>query len=1196
MKHYERFITTLNTKLLIFDGAIGTMLQKENLSPVDYGGASFQMLSDILSLSRPDILKKIHIEYLQAGADAIETNTFGASVLRLEEYDFKQIDARFFDTSAQTFDLQTASHEEIARQLNHAACRIAREAIEEYRTHIDYDGRELFVTGSIGPSNYVLSPTEADLKKGTWTRVEDNFYQQVTALIDGGADIILFETQQDILEVKAAVAGAKKAMTFRGVRLPIMVQITVDSFSRMQIFNTDIVAALTTVAGIGIDTFGINCSIGPDLMGPTLQKLSEHSGLPISVLPNAGLPHSENGETVYTLTPEDLAEHMVGFVKQYGVRVVGGCCGTTPEHIRHIRNAVSGLTPEPVKKQNRLMISGPQNAVDIDGSESLIRIGERLNVRGSKKVRDAVETNGPVQYTILDEVVREQLNEYGTPIIDICMDSSVVDTKRVLPESVKAVTVDFKGALCLDSFDPDALKEAVDVYPGRPMINSISMERYAGEQSKADRILELTAFHSPVYIGLAADDNGPAQTRQEKAAIAEQLISVCEKYAVPASQLLVDINAFPIGSESSETLNFALESLESIPLIKQLSDGVKTTIGVSNLTNGLAKKPYMRMVLTSVFLDEGRKRGLDAAIVNPNHYVPVSGLDSADYDRAIKIIFEKDMTAYAELEAIADLKQGKRVVAKKRYDELSPEDSVCEKIKDGVKTKKEGTLFFGNLKVAYSDAIVEDAARAIETITPVDFINDYLMTAMQELGDRFSAGEVSLPHLLKSADIMKQVMGFIETVIGNASDLETTYRGTIVIGTVYQDVHSIGKDLTKTLLENYGYRVVDLGVQVPLIDFIQTAKEEKADAIGMSSLLVQTANHMITVAEMMKKEQLDIPILIGGAPVNQRHAAYVAAAGQSDPESLKQDVFFCSSAMSCITILETLFSENREMFIQTNGDALKQTFRDATAVLVEKTRPANAKVIDFRAYTVPDCKSGFAEHTPAVADMALNRPALQSLNWKAGSAVLREKQGLLKNDSERLIDHWINEADKNAWIKPTGRTGLFKCNRVGDALVIYDIHDDEKEIARIDFEAIRSNGRSRPESLAHYFLPIESGKKDIIGLQISTAGTCSAQTVETFQQHGDVESAHLLSGLANRVAEDLAGMLHSNLKNRTGAGDSSGRRYSPGYPGLQIEANAVIYDLLNAGELGITLTDAGGFFPLSTTAAIVCFHPDAEYV
>lgn len=341
------FRSVLKEKIIVLDGAMGTMLQQLNLGPKDFGGAEFEMLSDILSLTRPDALESVHLQYLQAGADCIETNTFGASPLRLKEYDFSRLDDSAFPETDAPFDIRSAGYDQIAHEMNLAGCRAARTAIDTYKASLAYDGRPLFVAGSVGPSNYVLSPTQADLKHGTWDEIARNFYVQVKALIQGGADIVLFETQQDILEVKAAIAGAKQAMTETGTDLPIMVQVTVNAFSRMQIFNTDILAALATVQDMGIDVFGINCSLGPDLMAPTVEKLAQASSLPISILPNAGLPESENGRTVYRLSPEDLAGHLHHFAAHHGVNLVGGCCGTTPDHIRQIKKRVSGITPSP---------------------------------------------------------------------------------------------------------------------------------------------------------------------------------------------------------------------------------------------------------------------------------------------------------------------------------------------------------------------------------------------------------------------------------------------------------------------------------------------------------------------------------------------------------------------------------------------------------------------------------------------------------------------------------------------------------------------------------------------------------------------------------------------------------------------------------------------------------------------------------
>ncbi len=1188
MTTYDEFLSYVRENVVVLDGAMGTMIQQLGLTPADFGGESYLMLSDLLSFSRPDDLMAIHLQYLRAGAHAIETNTFGASALRLEEYDFKGLDTGAFRGIPEGRVLSDLSAREMGREMNLAAALVARRAVDAHKADVDYDGRPLYVVGSIGPSNYVLSPTDADLKRGTWALIEANFFHQVTALIDGGVDILLFETQQDILELKAAISGGMKAMAAKGVRLPVMAQVTVNEFSRMQIFNTDIVAASTTIAACGVDIFGINCSIGPDLMEPTVKKLAETQDIPISILPNAGMPESEFGRTVYKLSPDDFADQLEKFATTYGVNMVGGCCGTSPDHIRAISQRLKGVAPARRSPDGLLRLSGPQESVVIEEG-GFLRIGERLNVRGSKKVRDAVEGDGPMDVDALAEVVREQISDLGTSILDVCMDSNVVDTSQVLPQVIQAMTGDFKGVMSIDSFDSEALAEGVKAYPGRPLINSISMESVAGGTSKAEAILKCTAFHSPLYIGLCADDTGPAQKSDEKARIAKAMVDICGKYGIAPRQLFVDINAFPIGSESEEGMNFAAESLGAIPKIKALAPGLKTTIGVSNLTNGLAKKPYMRMVLTSVFLDEGRKLGLDAAIVNPNHYVPVESIDKKDYEMARAIILDRDMDAFTELEAVAAAKSGLRKVKKRRYDDMPAAEAVCERIKDGVREAQPGTLTVRDAEFAYKDAVVLQAAEALKAITPIDFISGHLMVAMEALGSRFAQGEVSLPHLLKSADVMKQVMTYIEAVLGSSEGGAVRYKGTLVLGTVFQDVHSIGKDLTRTLLENYGYRVIDLGVQVPLVDFIETAKREKADAIGMSSLLVQTAGHMITVAAMAKAEGLDIPLLIGGAPVTLKHAAAVAMAGDENPEILRPDVFYCDSSMTCVNVMENLCSETRDAFITANGERLRAALGKKDAPAPESLPPLE---ISFEGLKDSICH-GTMTFSPKVEDIPLNRAALLALNWREGSRTKRLERGLTDEAAHAEIDTWVREAGEKGWVIPKGRVALFPCNSDGDDLIVFDPDAHDVELCRIPMPPMPLDGHR--VSLARYFRPVADGVSDVVGFQMATAGASSAHQVDIFQAENESACAHLLQGVADRVAEDFATCLNDRVKDMAGFVNGSGRRFSPGYPGVNIEANRQIYRLLAGESLGASLTDAGGFYPTSSTAAIVCFHPEVKY-
>lgn len=1190
---------------------MGTQIQNLDLTDQDFGGADYRMLGDLLSFSNPDSIVDIHHDYYQSGANGVETNTFGACPFRLSEYDFSKLDLTKFSAVPEGMDLHTASYEDLAYALSKKGAELAAEARTRYKQNSDYDGRPLYVIGSIGPSNRVLSKTDADLRESTYDDVVDNFYHQVLGLIDGGADVLLYETQQDILELKAAVHGGRKAMKERGATPAVMAQVTVDQFSKMQIFNTDIHAAMVTMEGVGIDVFGINCSIGPDLMIKTVDALSTYSKLPISVIPNAGLPVSENGETVYKFQPDDLAEYLYSFVTEKGVNIVGGCCGTGPDHIRAIADKVRGIKPADRTPDPGLYISGPQNAVKLDSSEALIRVGERLNVRGSKKVLDAVENEtGTIDHDVLEEVVGEQLNDLGLTVIDVCMDSNQVDTTKAICEVIHHQTGDFAGAMSLDSFGVDTLEAAIKMYPGRPIVNSMSMEEVEAGVTKVEAVVQATNDHNPLYVALAADGDGPAATRETKTQVAQNIIDEAGRFGVSPDRIFIDMNVFPLGSESDPSMNFALESLEAIPMIKALAPGLKTICGVGNLTNGLAKKPYMRKVLTSVWLDEGRKRGLDAAIINSNHYVFVEDLDEHDYQLALRAILERDMDAFEELEAIAEAKTGKVVERRTSYDDLDLEESMCQKIFDGYKEREAGTFVIDGHEYTYIDKIVLQSVEAIKTHKPLDFINDYLMAAMQRLGDGFAAGDVSLPHLLKSADVMKQVMGFLEEYMRVQSGVdiheEIKYKGTIVLGTVYQDVHSIGKDLAKTLFENYGYRVVDLGVMTPLQEYIDKAKEVKADAIGMSALLVQTSNHMITVSKMMQEQGLeDTAILIGGAPVSDRHAAYVAMAGHDDVETMRRNVFYCATAMDGVNTLGGLVSsDNKSSFLDTNFDRLQKRYERA-----EKRAGEDKKLLE----TLPRREVSFDKHTlpdspykaPEKIEMStvdfrshINKKNLYSLNWRFGGKSKRSKQGLDESHLENLFDEWTQKVTDEGWLEPQGMTGVFPCYSDGDEVVVLDIDDHGKELCRFPFDVVIGSGKEDTISSAQYFKPLGSDSLDAIALQISSAGPDIEGQLARFKEEGNSESALFLQGLSDRLAEDMAQYIHDHTRAQLNfEGTSIGTRWSPGYPAItDTTLNRHIYDILDAKRnLGVSITEVGEFHPTGCTAALVSFHPDARY-
>jgi 5-methyltetrahydrofolate--homocysteine methyltransferase len=592
---------------------------------------------------------------------------------------------------------------------------------------------------------------------------------------------------------------------------------------------------------------------------------------------------------------------------------------------------------------------------------------------------------------------------------------------------------------------------------------------------------------------------------------------------------------------------------------------------------------------------------LDSAIVNPNHYVPVDSLDRRDYELALKIIMQRDMDAFTRLEEIALVKRGQKVTTRKHYDELSAPDAIREKIKDGVKERVSGTVELDGWLFDYQDKIVERVVEAIETIPPLTLINDYLMAAMRELGDRFGAGEVSLPHLLKAADVMKQVMTFLESYMNRTAGKEDpavkTCKAKIVLGTVYQDVHSIGKDLCKTLFENYGYEVIDLGVQVPLEKFVAVAIAEKADAVGMSALLVQTSNHMITVAQMMEKAGLKLPILIGGAPVNKRHAAVVAMRGQDNPERIKGDVFYCPSAMDGVNVMESLLSDHSEAFLAANREALRENYLQGQqrGQKTENLSKYSRRSVDFERYAVPKVTCGMECIQIPLNGIDLNEKALYSLNWKMGGRMSWRKKGLTEQDVIQMKRQWIETAAKNQWLQPQGCMGVFPCQSEGDELIIFDTKDKTRERARLQFDLLSGRNKKDVFSPAQWFLPRSSGEKDVVGLLIATVGLYQQDMIQRFQKEGDTERAYLLQGLGDRVAEDLAAMLHARLRAQVGVDAKCGVRYSPGYPGLAIQYNRPLYELLDARRLGIRLTEAFQFIPTSTTAAVVCFHPAAAY-
>ncbi len=1180
------FLDCIKSSTLLLDGAMGTMIQNLNLTAQAYGGEKFEMLADLLSLSRKKEIEAIHYAYFEAGANAVETNTFGANKLRLEEFDFTQLDVSNFPKELDTNDIHS-----IVSLLNVRSVQIAKQALTKYKQTKEYDGRPLFILGSVGPSNYILSSTQADLKKATFAQIEENFFEQTLALTQAGADAILLETQQDALELKAAIFGVKKAFEASNITLPIIAQVTVNEFACMQLFNTELLAAITTVASLPIDMFGINCSIGPKQMVSFVKLISEYCPIPFSVIPNAGMPKLENGQTIFDVPKEEFSEIVASFSTKYGASLVGGCCGSSPEYIRLLALQLKDTVRAERHIKETVFVSGPQYAIPLDSTDSLIQIGERLNIRGSKKVRLATENDDAIDHSVLEEVIQEQINDLGIKIIDVCMDSNQIDTTKTLCSVIENQTYDFTGAMCIDSFDIEALAQAISYYPGRPIINSISLEEASKGVSKIDAILQETAQHQPIYIALTTDGEGPAITAKKKVELAEQIITKAKEYHINPNQILIDVNAFPIGTETDPNMNFAVESLNAIGPIKALAKGLKTTIGIGNLTNGLAKKPYMRKILTSVFLHEATQRGLDAAIINPNHYAPVSSFEPNDVTLANKVIFEKDMDAFAELESIALAKKGVKLTKKNTYEELSIEESIRQKIKDGYKHKQEGVVEYNNKQYSYSDSIIISVVSLLhKDIKPLDIINDHLMLAMNELGDDFALGNVSLPHLLKSADIMKQIMSFLEEIMKEGKDSKQTKKAKIVLGTMYQDVHSIGKDLVKTLFQNYGYEVIDLGVQVEPERFVQTAIKESADAIGMSALLVQTSNHMTKVAQLCRENNLNIPLLIGGAPVNHKHAAFVSRE-LSEDKTINPLVFYSASAMTGVTIMNQFCNETtRKKLLEANKIKLESTQqrntkqKEKTSLLLENLpkRTVDTTLLPKIKIQLP-WEQNYQFKPTQFIDF-INRKNLFSLNWRYGSQATRKSRQITDAELEEKLLSLLTLAEQKNYFSIQGICGIFPCRKEGSSLFIYN--EKTKKEEEIPFSYIIGGTKQDIFTVADYF-----AKQGYIGIQLATAGDLT-QAIKELE--ADMETVWLLQGLANRIAEDTANFLTKQLE-KTCNSNHAFLRYSPGYPSMpNLEYNHLIVSIFQ-NPINVETTEGGEFNPTCSTGAFVSFHPNASY-
>ena len=1167
------YLKALEDRVLIYDGAMGTSIQRFNLTPEDFGGKSLEGCNDHLVLTRPDVIQAIHESFLEVGCDVVETCTFQSTPRRLEEWGLG----------------------DKVREVNVAAARVARAAADKYST----PEKPRFVAASMGPTGMLPSSSDPALGNITFEELARNFHDQAQYLMEGGVDVLLIETSQDILEVKAAVAGIEQLFTELGRRIPLQAQVTLDVSGRM-LLGTDIASAMTTLESLGVDVIGLNCSTGPEHMREPIRYLSENATLPLSVIPNAGLPLNTGvGEAVYPLEPAPMAEALAEFVKDFGVRIVGGCCGTTPAHLEAVVKAIETVAPRAevggngAKPRHHKVprVSSAMRAITLHQDPPPLLVGERVNSQGSRKVKRLLLAD---DYEGILEVARDQVDS-GAHVLDVCVAlTERADEAEQMSKVVKLLSMSVETPLVIDSTEANVIEAALEHIPGRGIVNSINMEN---GRKRIDSVVPLVKKHGAAVIALTIDEIGMAKTRERKLEVAKKIYTiVVDEYGLAPEDLIYDALTFTLATGDAEWIDSGRETIEGIRLIKRELPGVSTILGVSNVSFGLT--PEARAVLNSVFLHHCVAAGLDAAIVNPAHITPYAEIPENERELANDLVFNNRPDALQRyIEHYAAAGTAERSEGAEKADPtvgMSSDEKIHWMILHRKKENIEDVL---------------DAAGVREN--PVRVLNDVLLPAMKEVGDKFGAGELILPFVLQSAEVMKKAVKHLEQFLEKA---EGYTKGRVVLATVYGDVHDIGKSLVNTILSNNGYTVYDLGKQVPVNTILEKATEVNADAIGLSALLVSTSKQMPLAVKELDKRGMKIPVLIGGAAINRRfgrRALFVEEEREYDA-----GVFYCKDAFEGLETMDKLQdAELRESFISKNLEAARADIFLKTQVGKDISSGDDAgKRSDVASNnpipTPPFWGTRVLRDIPIdeVFDL-LDLDELYRLQWGArGSGEQYDKT--VREEFEPALARLKEDAKQNGWIKPQAVYGYFPAQSVGNDVIIYDpaAYSSDggslREIARFHFP--RMVGRERL-CLADYVRSAESDQVDVIPLQIVTVGQEATARFEKLQGAHEYTEAFYSHGLSVESAEAVAEWMHRRIKKELGIeaphkfeeGQPArgGKRYSWGYGACpDLDDHAVVFKLLPAKDaLGMDYTESFQLLPEQSTAAIIIHHPEAKY-
>ncbi|MEN3164657.1 methionine synthase [Tistrella mobilis] len=1165
----SRLLDFLGSNVLLLDGGMGSQLQARDLSvDGDYWGK--ENCSEILNLSRPDIIRDIHTAYFEAGADAVETNTFGGSPITLGE----------FDLTDQAFEI------------NVKACELAHEAAERFRG----DGRERFVIGSIGPGTRLPSLGHID-----YDRMEAALIIQARGLIAGRADAFLIETCQDPLQIKAAVNAVKIARAEAGVDLPIMVQVTVETVGTLLV-GTDIAAATAIVDALDVDVMGLNCATGPQEMQEHVRYLSQTWRRRISVLPNAGLPELVDGRTHYPLGARELAQWLERFIVEDGIDIVGGCCGTGPDHIRAIddmlrRRGGARHRPAPVKREVNWMPGAASlfGFVPYFQENAYFSIGERCNANGSKKFRemqDAGNWDGCVG------MAREQVKE-GSNAIDLC----AAFTGRNEVADMTALTTAMRGAvsapLVIDSTELNVIETTLKLYGGKPIINSINFED--GEEPARAR-LALAKKFGAAMVALTIDEEGMAKTADRKLAIAERLYALAvDEYGLAPEDLLFDPLTFTIATGNEDDRKLGIETLEGIRLIRERFPRCQIILGLSNISFGL--KAAARHVLNSVFLDHALKAGMSGAIVHLSKLMPLHKIAEDEVKVAEDLIFDRRAEGYDPLISFMALFADRK--AESQATKVRPE-TVEERLK---------------LRIIDGDreGLGADLDEAMAKMPPLEIINTVLLDGMKVVGELFGAGKMQLPFVLQSAETMKAAVAWLEP---HMEKVEGEQKATIVLATVKGDVHDIGKNLVDIILTNNGYRVVNLGIKQPVASIVQAAREHKADAVGMSGLLVKSTVIMRENLEEMTREGLDVPVLLGGAALTRKYVEEdcVAAYG-AGRVAYARDAFDGLSLMNAVVdgrfdaVLDEAKRKREARPSSIRGPKKRASSDEDIKAMLD--RPVDFDEVRLRRTELhggievpepPFWGARVIEHVPLKSVVPyLNETMLFQFHWgyKRAGRKPAEFEAYVKQELWPKLEALLKTCAKEKILDPQAAYGYWKAAGEGNDLVLFET-DGTTELAR--FRLPRQD-REGGLCVADFVRDISDPVRDVIGLQVVTVGQHASDVARDWFAADRYQDYLYLHGLGVEIAEAMAEYVHKRIRAELGyaAEDAReidrmlkqgyrGSRYSFGYPACpNLADQRVLLELLGADRIGIQMGDEDQLHPEQSTSAIVLLHPQAKY-